>query len=91
MKINGQEISRKVVAKAMQCDTPEALVKLAKEHGVEMTAKEAEAYLAELADFDLNSEQLRKVAGGTGEIGVDHEAPTPGAGECNAKLFPAWK
>ena len=56
MKFKGQEISQEVVEKAMQCDTPEELVALAKEHGFEITTKQAEAYLAELEDFDLDSE-----------------------------------
>ncbi len=64
MKINGQEISRKVVAKAMQCDTPEELMALAKEHGFEITTEQAKAYLAEMEDIDLDSEQMKKVAGG---------------------------
>ena len=64
MKFKGQEISKDVVEKAMQCDTPEELVALAKEHGFEITTKQAEAYLAELEDFDLDSEQMKKVSGG---------------------------
>ena len=31
MKIDGNEISKEALAKAMLCDTPEELVKLAKE------------------------------------------------------------
>ncbi len=64
MKFKGQEIPREVVEKAMQCDTPEELVALAKEHGFEITTKQAEAYLVDLEDFDLDSEQMKKVAGG---------------------------
>ena len=64
MKINGNEISKDVLAKAMLCDTPEELVKLAKENGVELTAQEAEAYLSEAEDIDLDSEQMKQVAGG---------------------------
>ena len=64
MKFKGQEISKEVVEKAMQCDTPEELMALAKEHGFEITTKQAEAYLAELEDFDLDSEQMKKVSGG---------------------------
>ena len=67
MKVNGQEISRKVVAKAMQCDTPEELMALAKEHGFEITTEQAEAYLAEMEDIDLDSAQLKQVAGGGAE------------------------
>ena len=64
MKFKGQEIPREVVEKAMQCDTPEELVALAKEQGFEITMKQAEAYLVDLEDFDLDSEQMKKVAGG---------------------------
>ena len=64
MKFKGQEIPREVVEKAMQCDTPEELVALAKEHGFEITTKQAEAYLVDLEDFDLDSEQMKKVSGG---------------------------
>ena len=42
----------------------EELMALAKAEGVDITKEEAEAYLAELADFELNDVQLRKVAGG---------------------------
>ena len=65
MKIDGNEISKEALAKAMLCDTPEELVKLAKENGVELTAKEAEAYLSEFEDVDLDSAQMKKVAGGS--------------------------
>ena len=65
MKIDGNVISKEVLAKAMTCDTPEELVKLAKENGVELTAKEAEAYLSEFEDVDLDSAQMKKVAGGS--------------------------
>ena len=64
MKINDKEISKELIAKAMQCDTPEELVKVAKENGVDLTVKEAEAYMAEMDDVDLDREQLKKVAGG---------------------------
>ena len=64
MKIDGNVISKEVLAKAMTCDTPEELVKLAKENGVELTVKEAEAYLSEIEDIDLDSAQLKEVAGG---------------------------
>jgi predicted ribosomally synthesized peptide with nif11-like leader len=64
MKFKGQEISKEVVEKAMQCDTPEELMALAKEHGFEITTEQAEAYLAEMEDIDLDSEQMKKVAGG---------------------------
>ena len=39
-------------------------MKLAKGYGVELTAQEAEAYLSEMEDIDLDSSQMKKVAGG---------------------------
>ena len=63
-KIDGKEISREVLAEAMKCETPEDLVKLAKAQGVELTKEEAEAFLAEIEDVDLDSNELKKVAGG---------------------------
>ena len=63
-KFNGKAISRELIAKAMMCDTPEDFVKLAKENGIEMTKEEAEAYLTEMEDISLDSEQRKSVAGG---------------------------
>ena len=48
MKTNGKEITKEMLAKAETCKTAEELVALAKENGVELTAEEAAAYLAEL-------------------------------------------
>ncbi len=64
MKINGNEIPKEVLAKAVVCETPEDLMKLAKEYNFELTAEEAQAYLDELDNLDIPSEQLKKVAGG---------------------------
>jgi hypothetical protein len=67
MKVNGQEISKEVLAKALLCDTPEELMALAKKEGFEITTEQAEAYLAEMEDIDLDSAQLKQVAGGGAE------------------------
>ena len=64
MSINRNEITKKMIAKAMQCRTAEELMALAKADGRELTKEEAEAYLAELDDFELEEESLEKVAGG---------------------------
>ena len=37
---------------------------LAKSEGIELTKEEAEAYLAELEDFELDEGMLKNVAGG---------------------------
>ena len=57
-------LSEEVIAKAMQCETPEQLVELAKSEGIELTLEEAEAYLAEMDDVELDSQQLKAIAGG---------------------------
>ena len=48
----------------MACETAEELMELAKSEGVKLTKEEAEAYMAELADFELDHEQMKNVAGG---------------------------
>ena len=63
-KIKRDELTKEMIEKAMACKTADELVALAKEHGFEITTKQAEAYLAELEDFDLDSEQMKKVSGG---------------------------
>ncbi|MBQ6298236.1 MAG: Nif11 family protein [Selenomonadaceae bacterium] len=58
-------LSQEVIAKAMQCETPEELVELAKSEGYDLTLDEAEAYLAEMDDVELDRKQLKAVAGGS--------------------------
>ena len=48
----------------MTCKTVEELMELAKSEGVEMTREEADAYMAEMEDIELDSESLKNVAGG---------------------------
>ena len=64
MPINKNEITKEMIVKAMQCKTADELIALAKTGGYELTKEEAEAYMAELADVELNEETLKKVAGG---------------------------
>ncbi|MBP5200436.1 MAG: hypothetical protein J6Z82_07280, partial [Schwartzia sp.] len=61
MSINKNEITKEMLAKAMQCRTAEELMALAKSEGREVTKEEAEAYLAEIDDFELEEEALEKV------------------------------
>lgn len=49
---------------AMNCETPEELIELAKSAGLEITMEEAKAYLEELQDCELDMETLQSVAGG---------------------------
>ena len=64
MTINKNEITKEMVGKAMQCETAEELMALAKANGFDLSKEEAEAYMAELADVELDEEQLKKAAGG---------------------------
>ena len=62
--INLNELTKEQIAKAMNCETAEELMALAKAEGKEITKEEAEAYLAELDDFELDNSMLKNVAGG---------------------------
>ena len=64
MSINRKDITKEMLAKAMQCRNADELIALAKTRGMEMTREEAEAYMAELADFELDADTLQNVAGG---------------------------
>ena len=64
-------LSQELIAKALDCETPEQLVELAKEEGINLTKEEAEAYLAELDDIELDSQQLKAVAGGWDECLIE--------------------
>ena len=57
-------LSEELIAKALDCETPEQLVELAKSEDIDLTLEEAEAYLSELDDIELDSQQLKAVAGG---------------------------
>ena len=63
-KINTNELTKEQIQKAMACETAEELMALAKAEGYELTKDEAEAYLAEFEDMELDSESLKNVAGG---------------------------
>lgn len=58
--------SKELIQKAQACETPEQLIELAKTEGIELTKEQAEAYLAQLQDIELDTENLDKVAGGMG-------------------------
>ena len=77
--INPSEMTKEQIQKAMACETTEELMALAKAEGIELTEKEAEAYMAELADFRLDDEALAKVAGGY--------APAPTCGDDTAWTY----
>ena len=64
MPVNKNELTKEQIMKAMQCKTADELIALAKAGGYEITREEAEAYMAELADVELDDKQLKNVAGG---------------------------
>ena len=64
-KVNVNELTKEQIQKAMACETAEELMALAKTGGIELTKEEAEAYMAELEDVELDGETLKQVAGGT--------------------------
>ena len=64
MPVNKNELTKEQIAKAMACENAEELMALAKSEGIELTKEEAEAYLAEMDDMELDSDALKNVAGG---------------------------
>ena len=64
MPINKDELSKEMITAAMQCKTADELIALAKSGGYEITKEEAEAYLSDIEDLELDSEHLEMVAGG---------------------------
>ncbi len=63
MPIDKNEITKEMIAKAMQCETADELIALANSEGIELTKEEAEAYLAEMSDVELDENAVKKVAG----------------------------
>ena len=66
MPINKSELTKEQIQKAIACETAEELMELAKSEGIELTKEEAEVYLAELEDFELDGDTLKRVSGGGG-------------------------
>ena len=62
MKINKNELTAEQIRKAMECKDAAELMELAKSEGFEITKDEAEAYLDDLSDIELDKENLDKVA-----------------------------
>jgi predicted DNA-binding protein len=60
-----QVLKKELIEKAMHCKNAEELMALAESEGITLTKEEAEAYLAEMEDMELNGKILNKVAGGS--------------------------
>ena len=65
MPVNNSEITKEMLDKAMLCETAEELMEFTKSKGIAITKDEAEAYLAELSDYELKNGELKDVAGGS--------------------------
>ena len=68
--IDMTKITKEMVAKALECETADELVALAKAEGFTLTKEEAEAYLAELENCELDDAALDNVAGGRNQLGA---------------------
>ena len=64
MSIDKTKLTKEMMDVAAMCQTADELVALAKDHGMEITKAEAEAYLEELQNMELDINDLDKVAGG---------------------------
>ena len=64
MGINKNELTAEQIRKAMECKDAAELMEFAKNEGFDITLEEAEGYLDELSDIELDKETLDKVAGG---------------------------
>ena len=64
MPIDKTKITKEMLEKALECKTAEELVALAKTYGFTLTKEEAEAYMAEMDNMELDEDALDNVAGG---------------------------
>ena len=64
MPIDMTKVTKEMLEKALKCETADELVALAKANGITLTKEEAEAYLAEMDNMELDAEALDQVAGG---------------------------
>lgn len=64
MPVNHNELTKEMIMQALKCNNADELIALAKTGGIELTKEEAESYMTELADFELDENQMQQVAGG---------------------------
>ena len=67
MEIDKKIITKEQLKKALECKTAEELMALAKAEGYDITKEQAEAYLAEIENRQLDRKDLDKIAGGAAE------------------------
>ena len=68
-KLDLNSFTKEQIAMASKCKTPEELIELAKKAGIEITKEQAEAYMDELQNVELDEKTLNAVAGGNDENG----------------------
>ena len=66
MPIDKSKLTKDMLEKAMKCQTADDLIALAKDNGIDITREEAQAYLDELDNMELDTDTLAHVAGGKG-------------------------
>ena len=64
MPIDMTKVTKEMLEKALKCETADELVALAKAEGFTLTKEEAEAYMAEMDNMELDEDALDNVAGG---------------------------
>ena len=60
MPIDKTKMTKEMLKRAAMCQTADELIALAKGNGIDITKEEADSYLAELADYELDSKALDK-------------------------------
>ena len=65
MPIDKSKLTKEMIDRAAMCQTADELIALAKSEGIEITKAEAEAYLDELHNIELDKKTLEKIAGGS--------------------------
>ena len=63
-QLKREELTKEMVQQALKYKDADELLSLANGRGYEMTREEAEAYMAEINDFQLDDEAMKAVAGG---------------------------
>ena len=66
MPIDMTKVTKEMLEKALKCETADEVMALANANGITLTKEEAQAYLDELENMELDKETLDKVAGGDG-------------------------
>ncbi len=71
VKFRDVELTPEQVRRAMECDSPEALMAACREIDIDITKEEAEKALENMAEVDLTPEQMKRIAGGISSEEMD--------------------